>query len=77
VFSIHPDLFFPQKNNYCPDSRPCDVAAEMFHNYEFLFVPYQAPQPDSIWSSEEKIFTHSYFWRLLERSGNFRKTSIS
>jgi hypothetical protein len=49
----------------------------MFPKYEFLFVPYQAPQPDSIWSSEEQIFTHSYFWRLLETSGNFHKMTVS
>jgi len=77
VFSVHPDLFFQKKNNYCPDSRPCDVAAEMIQNYEFFFVPYQAPKPDNIWNSEEKIFTNSYFWRLLETSGNFHKMTVS
>ena len=67
----------PEKNNYCPDSRHCDVAAEMFHDCEFLSVLYQAPKPDSIWSSEEKIFTYSYFRRLLEARGYFHKTAIS
>ena len=75
VFNLS-QTFFPEKKKSLL-SWSCNVAAEMFHKYEFLFVPYQASQPDSIWSSKEKIFTQSYFWRLLEASGHFHKTAVS